>query len=107
MNHGSEPAMLDHHLFSFVDQFCQFCCFNLMCFNVFFFTLLTVQTDRISLRLIWIGVGAAVVGALALVAVTLWCCQARKKDGYLASNQAVCRSFLGLQSKRGFKKYLI
>ena len=67
----------------------------------------TGQTHRISLRLIWIGVVAAVAGALALVAVTLWCCQARKKGSYLASNQAACRSVLDLQSKRGFKRYSI
>jgi len=35
--------------------------------------------------LIWIGVVAAVVGALALALVMLWRCQSRKKDGYLAS----------------------
>ena len=42
----------------------------------------------------------AVVVGTALAAVTFWCCQARKKDGYLASNQAAYRSFLNLQSKR-------
>ena len=34
MNHGSEPAMVEHHLL--VDQFC---CFKFMCSHAFFFTL--------------------------------------------------------------------
>eukprot|EP00434_Breviolum_minutum_P020958 symbB.v1.2.018488.t1/scaffold1477.1/size133841/2 len=36
--------------------------------------------------LIWIGVVAAVVGALGLALVMLWRWQSRKKDGYLPSN---------------------
>ena len=93
MNHGSELAMFVHDFLVLIN-FVNFFCFNFMCFHGFFFTLMTGQTDRISLRLIWIGVAAAVVGALALALVMLWRCQARKKDGYLASNQAACRGFM-------------
>ncbi len=72
---------------------------------MFFLHFLVGQTDQIGLRLIWIGVVAAVVGALALAAVMLWRCQSHKKSGYLGSNQAACISFLDSQSKRRFKRY--
>ena len=97
MNHGSELAMFVHHFLVLLINFVNFVISTLCQLYVFsgvFFTLLTGQTDRISLRLIWIGVVAAVVGALGLALVMLWRWQSPKKDGYLPSNQAACRSFM-------------
>ena len=105
MNHGSEPAMVEHHVWVLLINFVVS---TTSCVLMRFSSLVSKgQTHRISLRLIWIGVVVVVVGALALVAVTLWCCQSQKKDLYLASNQAACRSLLDLQSKRGFKRYSV
>ena len=104
MTHGSALAMVEHHLLVLLINFVVSTSCIFMRFSSLFST---GQTHRISLRFHWIGVVAAVVGALALVAVTLWCCQSQKKDGYLASSRAACRSLLDLQSKRGFKRYSI
>ena len=89
--------------FSPVDSFLLFQHHVFSC--VFLHSFRKVRPIEISLRLIWIGIVAA-VAALALAAVTFWRCQARKKDGYLASNRAACRSFLDFQSKRCVKRYL-